>query len=62
MQSHLKDIKMGVSDALDVAPDSVVVTHSDGKITVQIKDIGALASGDIKSIVERSINEIVEES
>ena len=53
---------MGVSDALDVAPESVVVTHSSGKIVVRVKDIGALAGGDIKNTVESAINEIVEES
>ena len=62
MQSYLNEVKMGVSDALDVAPESVVVTHNSGKIVVRVKDIGALAGGDIKNTVESAINEIVEES
>lgn len=62
MEAFLKEIKLGVSDALDVAPSSVIVSESSGKVTIRIKDVRALVNDDMKPLVEDVINEIVEGS
>ena len=62
MESFLEQIRLGVSDALDVAPQSVIVSEVDNKVTIRVKDVRALVNDDMKPLVEDVINEIVEGS